>query len=57
VAHFAGEVDGERFMLARSEWRVATTPVGAIAGNARYRDQIVVRKLEDGTGWIISRMK
>jgi hypothetical protein len=47
---------GEKFTLAKSEWRVATTPVEAMSGNARYRDQIVVEELEDG-GWIIARVK
>jgi len=48
---------GEDFTLLRSEWKVATLPTDSIGKAIRYRDHIKVRELEDGTGWIILRVK
>jgi hypothetical protein len=48
---------GEKFTLAASEWRMATSPVDSIRKSERYRDKIVLRELENGRGWIISRVK
>jgi hypothetical protein len=48
---------GEKFTLAKSEWRVATSPMDSIGKSARYRDRIIVRPLEHGEGWLISRVK
>jgi hypothetical protein len=48
---------GEKFTLAASEWRVATCPMESIGKSKRYQDRIVVRVLENGAGWVISRVK
>jgi hypothetical protein len=48
---------GEKFTLAKSEWRVATSPMESIGKSARYRDRIIVRPLEHGEGWLISRVR
>jgi hypothetical protein len=48
---------GENFTLQASEWKMATSPMDSIGKGARYRDKIVLRELENGTGWVISRVK
>jgi hypothetical protein len=48
---------GEKFTLAANEWRMATAPEESIGKSKRYWDRIVVRPLENGTGWLISRVK
>jgi hypothetical protein len=48
---------GEEFTLSTKEWKVATSPMDSIGKSVRHRDHIKVRELENGTGWIISRVK
>jgi hypothetical protein len=48
---------GEDLTLKASEWRSATSPVESIGKSERYRDYYVVRELNDGKGWVISRIR
>jgi uncharacterized protein (DUF2249 family) len=47
---------GQKLKLELSEWKGHTTPQ-CLNWNPRYQGQFTVRRLEDGTGWVVMRLK
>jgi hypothetical protein len=48
---------GEEFLLRSSEWKTPTEPTHTIRYSPHYRGRFSVTRLEDGTGWLIVRLK
>jgi uncharacterized protein (DUF2249 family) len=47
---------GQELKLEISEWKGHTTPQ-SLNWNPRYQGQFTVRRLADGTGWVVMRLK
>ena len=48
---------GEQFTLQLRDWKSATPPTDTIGKNRKYVDRFAVRELEEGKGWVITRLK
>jgi hypothetical protein len=48
---------GESFTLMRADWKTTTSPTDALRYTKNYRGRFSVRRLDDGTGWVIWRLK
>ena len=48
---------GECLTLMKAEWRARTSPKSILLYSKTYRGQFLVRRLDDGTGWVIWRLK
>jgi hypothetical protein len=43
--------------LLKTEWKARTSPMSTLLYSKNYRGQFLVRRLDDGTGWVIWRLK
>jgi hypothetical protein len=48
---------GGCFTLMKAEWKARTSPMSTLLYSKTYRGQFLVRRLDDGTGWVIWRLK